>query len=134
MCLYPCYEAFVPHWPYYFTQPSLWPISLKPNIVIILSNKCSIHDFYLKQLSQQKCLESFKLKNHNNGQQLLFCLENFCKWLRLLPRGIKLTLVLLLNNFGVKVLLSGLPKVQQATIRRFSCKTSSKESIKCCVK
>ena len=85
------------------TNPPCALIVQKSNTVITFSNKISIYDFYPKKL--------FK------WTAAFFCFANPCRWLGFSPTSFKLSLVSFLIFFGVRVLISRLPKVWWATFR-----------------
>ena len=58
----------------------------------------------------------------------LFCLTNPCWWLELRSSNFNVSLVWFLNLLGVKVLISSLPKVQQAYITKILWKALVEES------
>ena len=49
----------------------------------------------------------------------IFCLTNTCSWLELQSSNFNVSLVWFLNLFGVKVLISSSPNIQQTTIGNF---------------
>ena len=58
----------------------------------------------------------------------VLCLTNSYISLQLWPSIFSVSLDWFLNLFGVKVLISSIPKVQQATLMEFSWKTPALES------
>ena len=61
-----------------------------------------------------------------------FCLANSCRSLQLWASSFDVSLVWVLNPFGVRI--SNLPKLQQATTREFSWKIPVEERTNFCVK